>query len=172
MHDSTLSRKYSVTANSANRQGDDLSLDIEGILELLPHRYPFLLVDRLLECDRERETAVAQKMVTINEPYFVGHFPSQRVMPGVLQMEALAQLGALYVLRAFPDVKTKAIYLMSMDHCRFRKPVVPGSVLDLKVTILHSRHKRMIYKFKGAASVNGEVTSEAEFTAMGVPADQ
>ena len=149
-----------------------MSLDIEGILALLPHRYPFLLVDRLLECNREQEYALAQKMVTINEPYFVGHFPAQRVMPGVLQMEALAQLGALFVLRAFPNVKTKAIYLMSMDHCRFRKPVIPGSVLDLRVDMLHSRHKRLIYKFKGAASVKGEVTSEAEFTAMGVPADQ
>ena len=149
----------------------DLSLDIEGILQLLPHRYPFLLVDRLLECDREAQLARAQKMVTINEPYFVGHFPAQRVMPGVLQMEALAQLGALYVLRAFPDIRTKAIYLMSMDNCRFRKPVIPGSVLDLEVKMLQSRQARLIYKFYGTASVDGEVVSEADFTAMGVRAD-
>ena len=149
----------------------DLSLDIEGILQLLPHRYPFLLVDRLLECDREAQFARAQKMVTINEPYFIGHFPAQRVMPGVLQMEALAQLGALYVLRAFPDIRTKAIYLMSMDNCRFRKPVIPGSVLDLEVKMLQSRQVRLIYKFYGTASVDGEVVSEADFTAMGVRAD-
>ena len=156
---------------SAENSAPDLSLDIEGILDLLPHRYPFLMVDRLLECNREEKFARAQKMVTINEPFFEGHFPAQRVMPGVLQMEALAQLGALYVLRAYPEVKTKAIYLMSMDNARFRKTVVPGSVLDLKVDMTQSRHERLIYKFKGVASVDGKVTSEADFTAMGVRAD-
>ena len=156
---------------SKENSAPDLSLDIEGILDLLPHRYPFLLVDRLLECDRDQGFAVAQKMVSINEPYFVGHFPAQRIMPGVLQMEALAQLGALYVLRAFPEVKIKAIYLMTMDHCRFRKPVIPGSVLNLRVDMVQSRHARLIYKFKGVASVNGEVVSEADFTAMGIHAD-
>lgn len=156
---------------STENSAPDLSLDIEGILELLPHRYPFLLVDRLLECDRDGGFAVAQKMVTYNEAYFQGHFPAQRVMPGVLQMEALAQLGALYVLRAFPEVKTKAIYLMSMDNCRFRKPVVPGSVLDLRVDLIQARHKRLIYKFKSVTSVNGEIASEAEITAMGIAAD-
>ncbi len=150
---------------------NDLSLDIEGILKLLPHRYPFLLVDRLVSLDREQRHAQAQKMVTVNEPYFEGHFPAQRVMPGVLQMEALAQLGALYVLRAYPEVKTKAIYLMSMDNCRFRKTVIPGSVLDLNVSMVHERRARLIFKFKGVASVNGEVASEADFTAMGVSAD-
>ncbi len=156
---------------SASETPADLSLDIEGILKLLPHRYPFLLVDRLTECNREQEFARAQKMVTINEPFFVGHFPAQRVMPGVLQMEALAQLGALYVLRSFPNVKTKAIYLMSMDNCRFRKPVIPGSVLELEVKMLQARHARLIFKFHGTASVNGEVVSEADFTAMGVRED-
>jgi len=156
---------------SAENNIDDLSLDIEGILELLPHRYPFLLVDRLVSLSREEKIAHAQKMVTVNEPYFEGHFPAQRVMPGVLQMEALAQLGALYVLRAYPEVKTKAIYLMSMDNCRFRKTVIPGSVLDLKVNMVHERKARLIFKFKGVASVNGEVCSEADFTAMGVAAD-
>ena len=156
---------------SKESSAPDLSLDIEGILDLLPHRYPFLMVDRLLECDRDKGFAVAQKMVSINEPYFVGHFPAQRIMPGVLQMEALAPLGALYVLRAFPEVKIKAIYLMTMDHCRFRKPVIPGSVLNLRVDMLQARQARLIYKFKGVASVNGEVVSEADFTAMGIHAD-
>ena len=137
-------------------------------MDLLPHRYPFLLVDRLLECNPTEEYAIAQKMVTYNEPYFQGHFPAQRVMPGVLQMEALAQLGALYVLRSFPDIRTQAIYLMSMDDCRFRSRVVPGSVLDMRVDMLQARHARLIYKFKGVTSVNGEVAAEAVFTAMGV----
>ena len=149
----------------------DLSLDIEGIMKFLPHRYPFLLVDRLVECNREEKFARAQKMVTANESYFQGHFPAQRVMPGVLQMEALAQLGALFVLRAYPEVKTKAIYLMSMDHCRFRRQVIPGSVLDLRVDLLQARYSRLIFKFKSVTSVNGEIASEAEITAMGVRAD-
>ncbi len=156
---------------SGEETATDLALDIEGILGLLPHRYPFLLVDRLVSLDRAQRTAHAQKMVTVNEPYFQGHFPAQRVMPGVLQMEALAQLGALYVLRAYPEVKTKAIYLMSMDNCRFRKTVVPGSVLDLKVKMVHERRARLIFKFAGVASVGGEIMSQADFTAMGVAAD-
>ena len=149
----------------------ELALDIEGIMDLLPHRYPFLLVDRLLECNTDEKFAHAQKMVSVNEPFFQGHFPAMPVMPGVLQLEALAQVGALYILRAHPEIKTKAIYLMTMDNCRFRKPVKPGSVLDLKVGLLHARHARLIYKFRGVASVDGEVTSQADFTAMGVPED-
>lgn len=156
---------------SVNQAASDLSLDVEGIMELLPHRYPFLLVDKIVECNIEEEFALAHKMVTVNEPFFQGHFPSMPVMPGVLQLEAMAQVGALYILRAHPEIKTKAIYLMTMDNCRFRKPVKPGSVLELKVNLLHARHARLIYKFQGVATVDGEVTSQADFTAMGVPAD-
>ncbi len=156
---------------SGEESATDWSLDVEGILGLLPHRYPFLLVDRLVALDREQRTAHAVKMVTVNEPYFQGHFPAQRVMPGVLQMEALAQLGALYVLRAYPEIKTKAIYLMSMDNCRFRKTVIPGSALNLEVKMVHERRARLIFKFSGVASVDGETMSQADFTAMGVAAD-
>ena len=150
---------------------EDLSLDVLGIMELLPHRYPFLLVDRLIECNREEQYAIAHKMVTYNEPFFPGHFPRMPVMPGVLQAEAMAQVGALFVLRAYPEIKTKAIYLMSMDNCRYRKPVTPGSVLEIKVKLAHARHARMIYKFEGVCTVDGDVVSQAEITAMGVAAD-
>ena len=147
---------------------EDLSLDVLGVMDLLPHRYPFLLVDRLVECNCEGQYAIGHKMVTYNEPYFPGHFPDMPVMPGVLQAEAIAQVGALFVLRAYPEVRTKAIYLMSMDNCRYRKPVMPGSVLEIKATLAHARHARLIYKFEGVCSVNGEVVSQADITAMGV----
>ena len=150
---------------------EDLTLDVLGVMDLLPHRYPFLLVDRLVECNREGQYAIGHKMVTYNEPYFQGHFPGMPVMPGVLQAEAIAQVGALFVLRAYPEVKTKAIYLMSMDNCRYRKPVTPGSVLEINVKLVQARHARLIYKFSGVCSVDGEVVSQADITAMGVASD-
>lgn len=150
---------------------EDLTLDVLGVMNLLPHRYPFLMVDRLVECNREGQFAIGHKMVTYNEPYFQGHFPGMPVMPGVLQAEAIAQVGALFVLRAYPEVKTRAIYLMSMDNCRYRKPVTPGSVLEINVRLVQARHKRLIYKFSGVCSVDGEVVSQADITAMGVASD-
>ena len=136
-----------------------------------PIAIPFCSWIGLIECNKAEQYAIAHKMVTYNEPFFPGHFPDMPVMPGVSRPEAMAQVGALFVLRAYPEIKTKVIYLMSMDNCRYRKPVTPGSVLEIKVKLAHARHARMIYKFEGVCTVNGDVVSQADITAMGVAAD-
>lgn len=138
-------------------------LDIRRILAALPHRYPFLLVDRVIELvPGDRIHAI--KNVSINEPYFQGHFPGQPVMPGVLQLEALAQAGALlaHQLTNF-DPANKVIYLMAMDAVKFRRVVTPGDRLDLHVRIV--RQKGSIFKMAGEARVDGQPASEAELLA-------
>ena len=138
-------------------------MDIRKILAALPHRYPFLLVDRVLEAvPGERIHAI--KNVTFNEPYFQGHFPGHPVMPGVLQLEALAQAGALLAWVSAPfDPGQKVIYLMSFDAVKFRKPVTPGDRLDLHVKV--SRQKGPIWRLTGEAKVDGNLVSEAEMMA-------
>jgi 3-hydroxyacyl-[acyl-carrier-protein] dehydratase len=136
--------------------------DIRDIERVLPHRYPFLLVDRVDEIGDDR--IVATKMVTRNEPHFEGHFPGYPVMPGVLIIEALAQAGALYAARLTNfDPERQVIYFMSIDKAKFRKPVVPGDHLILEVTPL--RKGGAIWKMRGEAKVGGQVVAEAEFMA-------
>jgi len=137
-------------------------MDIRDIERVLPHRYPFLLVDRVTLIDDERIVAV--KNVTRNEPHFNGHFPGHPVMPGVLIIEALAQAGALYAARLTKfDPEKQVIYFMAIDKAKFRKPVVPGDQLTLEVTPL--RKGGMIWKLRGEAKVGEAVVAEAEFMA-------
>jgi 3-hydroxyacyl-[acyl-carrier-protein] dehydratase len=140
-------------------------LEVEAIMRLLPHRPPFLLVDRVVSwTTNSRLTAL--KAVTMNEPFFVGHFPGHPVMPGVLILEALAQACALLACLSMPpeEVQGKVTYLMGIDGARFRKPVVPGDRVELKVVV--TKHKGPVWKMTGQALVDGQVTSEAEFMAM------
>ena len=136
-------------------------LDIHEILKRLPHRYPFLLVDRVLEIEKGVRIK-ALKNVTINEPFFPGHFPARPVMPGVLMLEALAQAAALLSFESLdgdpPD--DMVVYFAGIDNARFKRPVVPGDQLIFDVEITHA--KRNIYKYKARASVDGELAAEAE----------
>ncbi len=142
------------------------SIDIAEILRRLPHRYPFLLVDRAVDYIASKSIR-GIKCVTINEPYFPGHFPHEPVMPGVLQIEAMAQTGAVLMSRSLDvDVTKNTILFMSVDNARFRRPVRPGDVLEMPVEVLFAR--RNIFKFRGRAEVNGELAAEAEFAAMKV----
>jgi beta-hydroxyacyl-ACP dehydratase FabZ len=137
-------------------------LDIRDIEKILPHRYPFLLVDRVDELDDDHIVAV--KLVTRNEPHFQGHFPGHPVMPGVLIIEALAQAGALYAARLVKfDPEKQVIYFMAIDKAKFRRPVIPGDVLRLEVTPL--RKGGAIWKMRGEAKVGDLVVAEAEFMA-------
>ncbi len=136
-------------------------MDIHQILKLLPHRYPILLVDRVLEL-RKGESIRTLKNVTVNEPFFTGHFPHRPVMPGVLMLEAMAQSAALLSFATqgvTPDDKT-VYYFAGIDAARFKRPVEPGDQLVMEVTL--ERHKAGIFKFKGCARVDGEMACEAE----------
>ena len=137
-------------------------LDIEGIQRLLPHRPPFLLVDRVVAFEKMKKL-VAVKGVTMNEPFFPGHFPGAPVMPGVLILEALAQSAALLALLSLGQ-SNKLTYLMGIDEARFRRPVVPGDRLELHVEVV--KQKAAVWKEKGTAIVDGQVCAEAEFLAM------
>ena len=138
-------------------------MDINEILQYLPHRYPFLLVDRVLEIE-EGKRILALKNVTMNEPFFPGHFPHHPVMPGVLIVEAMAQAGAVQSFKSMgvkPD-ENSVVYFAGIDNVRFKRPVVPGDQLLFDVVITQS--KRNIYKYKGVARVGGELATEAELT--------
>lgn len=138
--------------------------DIQLIQRILPHRYPFLLVDRVEDIDGTK-TARGIKNVTMNEPHFQGHFPGMPIMPGVTIIEALAQTAAVMVGTTLElNDKNMLIYFMAIDKCKFRRKVVPGDVLNLYVKTLRAGTK--IWKFKGIADVNGQMAAEAEFTAM------
>ena len=139
----------------------ETALKIEQILGLLPHRYPFLLIDRVLEITDDRVRAL--KNVTVNEPYFQGHFPGAPVMPGVLQIEAMAQAGGLLALRTVKfDPATHVMLFMAIDAVKFRRAVVPGDQLIIDVVPLR---KGKIFKMKGEIQVDGQVVSSAEFLA-------
>ena len=143
-------------------------LDIRAIERILPHRYPFLLVDRVDEIGDDK--IVARKLVSRNEPHFNGHFPGHPVMPGVLIIEALAQAGALLAAQLVGfDAATQVIYFMAIDKARFRKPVVPGDLLMLEVVPL--RKGGAIWKLRGEAKVDGVVVAEAELLASIQPRD-
>jgi 3-hydroxyacyl-[acyl-carrier-protein] dehydratase len=138
---------------------------IEEIMKMLPHRYPFLLVDRL-EVEVPGEKGVGIKNVTMNEEFFQGHFPNNPVMPGVLQIEAMAQTAGAVVMTKEDDYATRkrSVLFMSIDGVKFRKPVKPGDQLRMHVEKIKERHN--VFVFKGQSMVDGQVVSEAEFTAM------
>lgn len=138
------------------------TLNIERILELLPHRYPFLLVDKIINVQAD-ESAVGIKNVTVNEPFFPGHFPGNPVMPGVLIVEAMAQTAGAICVNAL-GTQNNLVYFMSIDNAKFRRPVVPGDTLHLHVTKLKQR--RNIWKFECQARVEDQLVSEATITAM------
>ena len=140
------------------------SVDIKRILEMIPHRYPMLMVDRVIDMQLD-QSAVGIKNVTINEPFFQGHFPSEPVMPGVLVVEAMAQTAAVLVVATFGAASEgKLVYFMSIDGVRFRRPVQPGDRLELHVQKVQSRGN--VWKFSGKAMVEGKVAAEATFAAM------
>lgn len=142
----------------------DATIDITEILARIPHRYPFLLIDRCEEY-RPSESIVGIKCVTVNEPFFQGHFPGYPVMPGVLIIEAIAQTGAVLMSKSLDvDVAGKTIFFMSADNCRFRSPVRPGDVVRMPVEVV--RHRGDIFKFRGQALVGDKVAAECEFAAM------
>ena len=143
-----------------------LSADIQLIQRILPHRYPFLLVDKVVDINGT-QSAKGLKNVTMNEPHFQGHFPGNPIMPGVTIIEAMAQTAAVMVGTAL-DLADKEllIYFMSIDKCKFRRKVVPGDVLEMQLTTLRGKPGGKVWKFGGVASVEGEMAAEAEFTAM------
>jgi beta-hydroxyacyl-ACP dehydratase FabZ len=132
--------------------------DIEWILSMLPHRYPFLLVDRVLEIEPGKRI-VALKNVTVNEPFFNGHFPQRRVMPGVLLIEGMAQAGGLLLLKDLPQREKKLLYFMGIESAKFRRPVVPGDQVRFEIEVL--RLRTMHCKLSGKALVDGQVAAEA-----------
>lgn len=136
------------------------SLDINAILKALPHRYPFLLVDRILEFEKEKRI-IGIKNVTFNEPFFQGHFPGRPIMPGVLIIEAMAQLGGVLLLQDHDLKERGLVYLVGIDACKFRKTVIPGDQLRIVVDVL--RYKYTICKMRGEAFVNETLVAEAEF---------
>ncbi len=138
----------------------DSIIDVKGILKLLPHRYPFLLVDRVVELEKGKKI-VAIKNVTFNEPFFMGHFPDYPVMPGVLVVEAMAQAGALLAINSVDgvDIENSVIYFMGIDSARFRKPVIPGDQLILKGELL--KLKKNICKLKAEAYVEDKLVADA-----------
>ncbi len=145
-----------------------VNVDMQEILRRIPHRYPFLLVDRA-EDYQPHKSIVGIKCVTFNEPFFPGHFPGNPVMPGVLICEAIAQTGAVLMSKSLnADVEGKAIMFMSLDNARFRQPVRPGDVLRMHVQVTRARD--VVFKFKGLAYVGDKVAAECEFAAMVVEA--
>jgi len=136
--------------------------DIARILESLPHRYPFLLVDRILETSGDTRI-VGLKNVSFNEPFFQGHFPGHPIMPGVLIVEAMAQTGGVLLLGALDDPQSKVVYFMSLDGVKFRRPVLPGDQLRMEIDILQNRGRTV--KLKGVALVDGQIAAEAEMMA-------
>ena len=136
-------------------------MNINEIMQHLPHRYPFLLVDRIIDL-QPGKSITGIKNVTFNEPFFQGHFPGQPIMPGVLIIEAMAQVAGIAAFSS--GMEGKAVYFMSIEKAKFRRPVVPGDQLRLEIKVLQQRGN--VWKFSGAATVDGKLASEADFTAM------
>ena len=150
--------------DSVDKVSNDTELGIERILELLPHRYPFLMIDRMIDI-LEGESATGIKNVTANEPCFQGHFPNKPIFPGVLIIEAMAQTSAALVVNTLgKDSEGKLVYFMSVENARFRKPVTPGDQLHIHVSKHSSRGN--VWKFNSQAKVEGVVVAEARYTAM------
>jgi UDP-3-O-[3-hydroxymyristoyl] N-acetylglucosamine deacetylase/3-hydroxyacyl-[acyl-carrier-protein] dehydratase len=137
---------------------------VDDIMKVLAHRYPFLLVDRIIEVDEENKRIVGLKNVTINEPFFQGHFPGHPIMPGVLIIEAMAQVGGMLLMSSFKDVESKVVYFMSLDNVKFRKPVRPGDQIRFELELVQVRGP--VCKMRGVGKVDGEVVAEADMAAM------
>jgi 3-hydroxyacyl-[acyl-carrier-protein] dehydratase len=137
-------------------------IDIDEIIQLLPHSYPFLLLDRVVEFEPSKKI-IGIKNVTFNEPFFTGHFPKKPIMPGVLIIEAMAQAGGVLAFKSFPD-KKGIVFFTGIDNARFRKPVIPGDQLKLVVNVI--KHRREIWLFDGNAFVDNELVAEAKIMAM------
>ncbi|WGI20686.1 3-hydroxyacyl-ACP dehydratase FabZ [Amylibacter sp. IMCC11727] len=151
----------------ADAGGALLSADIQDIKRMIPHRYPFLLIDRVRDIDLNK-SAVGIKNVTYNEPHFQGHFPAQPIMPGVTIVEAMAQTAAVLVVKTLDMMDNDMlVYFLSIDKCKFRHPVTPGDQLELHVKVIRGRGK--LWRFFGEGVVDGKVVAEAEFNAMMVP---
>ena len=143
---------------------DKVCCNIDEIKRLIPHRYPFLLIDKVIDIIKN-ESAIGIKNVTVNEPYFPGHFPSTPVVPGVLQIESLAQTAAVLVAKSLNISDSSALVLLTtIDNAKFRRPVTPGDVMSLSITVQKMRNK--IWKFQGEVIVNSQKMSECEFSAM------
>ncbi len=139
-------------------------INIEQIIKLIPHRYPLLLVDKIIAIEPNK-SIVGVKNVTFNEPHFTGHFPEKPIMPGVLIIEAMAQAGAIMVIHSGDfNPEDNLVYFMSIDGAKFRKPVVPGDVLELHITTVQNRGA--VWKLSGVAKVDGQKVAEAQFSAM------
>ncbi len=159
---SQLYKKKKIAGRYA-RKGSGASFDISLILKIMPHRYPFLLIDRILDLEPGKRV-VALKNVTINEPFFQGHFPDHPIMPGVLILEAMAQAGGVLMLNAIPDPESKVVYFMAIDNARFRKPVTPGDQLRFELEMQSFR--RNTCKMSGKAFVGDDLVAGADFMAM------
>lgn len=139
-------------------------LDVNGIMKMIPHRYPFLMIDKVVDIVKG-ESAVGEKGVTVGEPHFQGHFPQRPIMPGVLIVEAMAQTAGVLVVHSLGDeAMNKLVYFMTIDDARFRKPVVPGDMLRIHVT--KKQNRGAVWKFEGKAMVGDAVVAEATFAAM------
>lgn len=143
--------------------------DIQQIMELIPHRYPMLLVDRIVEMETKK-SIVGIKNVTINEQFFQGHFPERPVMPGVLIVEAMAQTGGVLICQEFENIEDYVIFFMTINNVKFRRPVVPGDQVRMEIEVLH--FKRNICRLKGSAYVDGKLCASAEFSSMLVKKDE
>ncbi len=144
-------------------------LEIERILQILPHRYPFVMVDRVTSIT-PHESIRGHKCVSMNEPWFLGHFPSRPIMPGVLILEALAQIGGILAYASEPfDASNSLMYFLGIDKAKFRRPVIPGDKLDLEVRVIH--HRTNVWKLHGEASVDGTLCAQGELLASVVDRD-
>ena len=162
-HRGTVTLVREMLAHALPLQSEARVLEIEDIMKILPHRYPFLLVDRIVEIE-EKKRIVGIKNVTINEPFFQGHFPGHPIMPGVLIVEAMAQVGGVLLLGTVDDPDSKVVYFMSIDNIKFRKPVRPGDQLRIEIEIVQLRAR--VCRIAGVAKVDGVVVCEAEMAAM------
>jgi len=165
----SMEHEAPMTEDAATETAAELTLPLEAadIMRIIPHRYPFLLIDRVMELEPGRRV-VAMKNVTANEPQFTGHFPDRPIMPGVLMVEALAQAGAVAVL-SLPEYRGKLALFAGIDECRFRRTVLPGDQLRLEVTL--EKLRGVFGRGRGVASVDGEVAVEATITFV-IPRDQ
>ena len=152
-----------------NIHKDNIIIDIKDIVKMIPHRYPFLLVDRVKDLSLDN-SIIGIKNVSMNEPFFQGHFPSQPIMPGVLIIEAMAQASAILVVKTLgADSEGKIVYFMTIDNARFRHPVIPGDQLELHCNKI--RHRKNVWKFSGKAFVEDNLVAEASYSAMIIDSD-